>query len=168
MVLSETYLSKVKEIPTKEVAIDVSGTETDIKVEDAEIRMSQAHRMELCNKKTSRRRLEYDLRASQNVDAQSGANPTTEKGPPGTAIEININVDRQPRLSCSGYLTAQARISIAPGIVRVLELMLIDYRYHSHIPYLTTPGCTGSTKKTYGLRMPRSRACLTKSAGSSP
>ncbi len=130
--------------------------------------MSQLHRMELRNKETSCRSLEHGLWASQDVDVQSGTDPTAEQGPPGTAIKMGVDINGELRLRCFRDLTAQARISISSGIVRVLELMFVSDGQHGHIPILMTPGCTGSMKNTYGLRMPRSRACFTRSTGSPP
>ncbi len=110
--------------------------------------MSQLHRMELCDKETSCRGLKHDLWASQDVDIQSGTDPTTEKRPPSTAIKMGIDINRKLRLSCLRDLAAQARISLSSGIVRVLKLMFVSDGEDGHIPILMTPGCTGSTKNT--------------------
>ncbi len=148
MVFPEADLSEVEKIPAKEVAMDVGRAEADLEVERAEIGMGQPHRMEPRDKESSRRGLENDLRASQQIDAQSGADPTAEKGSSGSGIKMGIDVNRKLRLSRFGDLTAQARCSLSVGIVRVLELMFVGDGRHGHIPILTTPGCAGSTKNT--------------------
>ena len=43
MVLSETDLNKIEEVPTEQISLDLAGGETDLEIEGAEIVMDQTH-----------------------------------------------------------------------------------------------------------------------------
>ena len=46
MVLSETDLNKIEEVPTEQISLDLAGGETDLEIEGAEIVMDQTHRVD--------------------------------------------------------------------------------------------------------------------------